>query len=94
MTIIIPAPPEPPPGVHLTATKPDAGCATCGAPDTVLLHPHLGRQCPDHVTLPPGGFRADLAADMVGLGRVDCAFAYLAAWLVAEADRRFAAVAS
>lgn len=39
-------------------------------------------------TLPAGQFRADLAANMVDLGRGRIAFAYLRSWLHVEADRR------
>ena len=87
------APDTPISAVHLVAAKPQDGCATCGTQQTVQLHPYRGRQCSDHITLPPGGFRADLAADMVDVGRVDAAWNYLRAWLVAEGVRRFGEVA-
>lgn len=40
-------------------------------------------------TLPAGQFRADLAANMVELGRAHVAFAYLRSWLHVEGGRRF-----
>lgn len=79
------------PAVHLVGTDPRDGCTACGSPATVTLSAFDGRRCSDHATLPPGGFRRDLADDMVAVGRADAAFAYLGAWLAAEADRRFAA---
>lgn len=77
--------------VEIALSKPDAGCTArdCGDPRTVLIDGHRGRRCPDHATLPEGPFRADLAADMVELGRADAAFTYLGVWLAAECDRRF-----
>jgi hypothetical protein len=78
--------------VLVETTDTAAGCASCGAQGTVLLHPHHGRQCPDHITPPPGQYRHDLADDMVDLGRADAAFAYLRAWVAREIDARFAAV--
>lgn len=78
--------------VNLRWTKPDEGCTVCGSQVTVQLHPHRGRQCPDHITVPPGPFRRDLADDMCDLGRIDAAFAYLRAWLLHQAGLRFAAV--
>lgn len=41
------------------------------------------------LTLPPGGFRRDFAADMVDGGRADASFAYLGAYLARQIDRRF-----
>lgn len=79
-----------PASVVLTETDPSFGCSRCGSQKTVLLHPHHGRLCSSHITLPPGMFRAGLAADMVDLGRADAAFAYLRAWMAREIDTRFA----
>lgn len=82
--------PDSSPGlVQIVATDPGDGCVGCGTQHTVLLHPRHGRQCPDHITLPPGPFRCDLADDMVEMGRPDAALAYLGAWLNVECDRRF-----
>lgn len=60
--------PAAPGEVKLYPTSPDRGCTGpgCGTQATVVLHPYKGRQCPAHMTLPPGGFRADLAADRPG----------------------------
>lgn len=80
---------QPTPGVSLVDPDPGEGCADCGTQDTVQLHPHRGRLCPEHITLPPGPFRTDLAEHMVELQRADSAFAYLAAWLQRAADERF-----
>lgn len=79
------------PPVQLTATPTIKGCTApgCDSQRTVQLHPYHGRQCPEHVTLPPGPFRADLAADMVAMGHPSAAFAYLRAWLDADIDRKF-----
>lgn len=84
----------PEPSAVIAATPQVEGCTGCGTQRTVLLHPHHGRQCPDHVTLPDGPFRADLAADMVELGRADRAFTYLRGWLARETDTRFARAAA
>lgn len=81
--------PAPPP-VMVEATDPARGCTGCGDQRTVQLHPHLGRRCSVHATVPPGPFQADFAADMVDAGRADAAFAYLAAYLNREATERFA----
>lgn len=72
------------------ATENTVGCTGCGEQRTVQLHPHLGRRCPVHATVPPGPFQADFAADMVDAGRADAAFGYLAAYLVRETSERFA----
>ena len=79
--------------VFLVGTSPTEGCTApnCGTQDTVLLHPHHGRQCPEHITLPPGSFRRDLADDMFDLGHVRAAWQYLAAYLAREARDRCAA---
>ena len=78
-----------PVAVKLEATPQRYGCTHCGRQQTVQLHPNNGRECPAHVTLPPGSFRSDLAADMVAMGYVSAAFGYLRAWLEAEIGRRF-----
>lgn len=81
------------PVVNLTPPNLLNGCDAprCHDPHTVMLHPHHGRLCSDHITIPPGAFRADLAADMVALGRIDAAWRYLAGWLEQETTRRFGA---
>lgn len=76
--------------VLLTETDPKRGCTACGSSSTVQLHPHHGRLCPAHMTLPVGPFRSDLSMDIVDFGRADRAFAYLAGWLARECDVRFA----
>ena len=75
--------------VMLYLTDTVHGCTSCGSQKTVTLHPHHGRRCSDHATLPTGPYRPDLAADMVEFGRADAAFAYLRAHLRREADVRF-----
>lgn len=80
--------------VLVTETDPKRGCTACGSRDTVQLHPHHGRLCPDDMTLPVGPFRTDLAADIVDFGRADRAFAYLAGWLTREIEVRFAVARS
>lgn len=75
--------------VMVQETNPDRGCNRCGTQDTVLLHPHHGRQCPQHITLPPGPYRPDLAEHMVELRHADAAWSYLGAYLAREADLRF-----
>lgn len=74
------------------ATETGVGCSAsrCGDQRTVQLHPHLGRRCSSHITVPPGPFRSDFAADMVEMGRADASFAYLDAWLTREIRDRFA----
>lgn len=79
-----------PPAVTIAATGTEFGCTRCGTQKTVQLHPHHGRLCSSHMTLPPGPFRSDLADDIVDFGRADAAFGYLAGWLRREVDRRFA----
>lgn len=75
--------------IMVQATDTERGCTICRSQATVTLHPHHGRRCPDHATLPPGRYDRGLAADMVELGRPDAAFAYLAAHLHREANLRF-----
>lgn len=77
------------PTVMVEASNPADGCTGCGSRATVQLHPYRGRRCPDCMTVPPGPFRADFAADLVEMGRPDAAFAYLAAFLAHETGRRF-----
>jgi hypothetical protein len=75
--------------VLVQATDTENGCTSCGSQKTVTLHPHHGRRCSDHATLPAGPYDRGLALDMVELGRPDAAFTYLAAHLRREADLRF-----
>lgn len=89
MTAPIPAAVPPQPLVLVQASDLRAGCTGCGSQKTVVLHPRDGRRCPACMTIPPGRFRQDLADDMVELGRVDAAFAYLGGWLAGQIDRRF-----
>lgn len=79
--------------VHLVATDTRFGCAGCGDQRTVQLHPRHGRLCSGCVTIPPGPFQRELAADMVDFGRADAAFGYLGAWLHRRIDERFATAA-
>lgn len=82
--------------VQLTETSPRDGCTGpgCNSQRTVQLSPVVGRRCPTHATVPPGGIDRGLVDDMLGLGRADAVWAYLGAFLAMETDRRFAVAAA
>lgn len=86
-------------GTQQTATIDGVNGRRCAACPPGLSTRHLADLSADRrgvgpylralLTLPPGGFRRDFAADMVAAGRADAAFIYLGAWLASECDRRF-----